>query len=62
MAVWKVTPVNGDSAYEITADSYEYDETSGRHIFRIGEPDGSTPDTTIVANVLNVSVVKQPAA
>jgi hypothetical protein len=46
------TPADGTAAYEVQATSYEFSESSGRHIFKEGEE--------VVANVLNVSVRRKP--
>ena len=34
MKTYVITPHDGSPAYEIDADSYEFVETTGRHIFR----------------------------
>lgn len=49
---YTVTPANGEAPYEIKAERYEFNETSGRHLFSNGTGD----KTEIVANLLNVSV------
>lgn len=56
MAVYIITPADGSAAYEVEAEHYTYDQTSGRHIFRSAEPTDAVPDPSIVANLLNVSV------
>jgi hypothetical protein len=55
MKTYIITNASGGSSYNISAASYEYDDSTGRHIFR--DADGN-----IVANLLNVSVRLQTAA
>jgi hypothetical protein len=46
-----VTPVDGSGPYEVKAESYTYDSSTGHHVFSTGEE--------VVANLLNVNVRKQ---
>lgn len=55
MATYKITPNNSEEPYTVEADHYAYDQATGHHIFR--ETDENGP---IVANLINVSVVRQP--
>jgi hypothetical protein len=56
--MYKITPTSGGAPYDIQADRYVFDELSGRHLFYKGEGENEE----LVANLLNVSVVKQPDA
>lgn len=55
MKTYIVQPASGGASYNVTADSYSYDDATGRHTFKDAEGN-------IVANLLNVSVRLQPAA
>lgn len=55
MKTYIITNASGGSSYNISAASYEYDNSTGRHIFK--DEEGN-----IVANLLNVSVRQQSAA
>lgn len=59
MKTYIVTPTTGEKPYEVQAESYDFDQTTGHHLFYDNEKaDGSG----IVANLLNVSVRVKPAA
>jgi hypothetical protein len=55
MKTYIISNATGGSSYNISAASYDFDEASGRHIFR--DTDGN-----IIANLLNVSVRQQSDA
>jgi hypothetical protein len=57
MNTYQITPTTGEKPYTLQAARYEFDSTSGRHLFYAGTGD----DAELVANLLNVSVSKQPA-
>lgn len=49
---YTVEPADRSAPYEVKAEHYEFNETSGRHLFYNGTPDSKE----LVANLINVSV------
>ena len=47
---YQVKEITTNQEYQVKAESYEYDTTTGRHLFKDGDE--------VVANLLNVSVRK----
>lgn len=49
-----ITPTSGEAPYEVKAETYEFESTTGRHLFKTGDQ--------LVANLINVSVREAPAS